>query len=100
MAVDERMRKLLHDAAEQALGTEEAATLMSLLPPVGWADVATKRDLDALATASEKEHEASKGELRAELHAVARSQLITFLSATTLIVAALNGGLYAALRLT
>lgn len=48
MAVDERSRKLLHDALERALGAREAATLMGFLPPVGWADVATRRDLDVL----------------------------------------------------
>jgi hypothetical protein len=30
------------------LGPESAETLMEMMPPVGWADVATKRDLDAL----------------------------------------------------
>jgi hypothetical protein len=44
MAVDERARHELHRKLEEVLGSEEAATLMSHLPPVGWADVATKHD--------------------------------------------------------
>ena len=48
MALDERARHELFLRLERALGPESAETLMELLPPVGWADVATKRDLDAL----------------------------------------------------
>ena len=49
MAVEERQRHELHARLDQVLGPEEASTLMSYLPPVGWADVATKRDLDNFA---------------------------------------------------
>ena len=46
MAVSEESRHRLHGRLEEILGREEAAALMEYLPPVGWADVATKRDLD------------------------------------------------------
>ena len=46
MAIDERTRHQLFLRLEEVLGDEEANTLMEHLPPVGWADVATKRDLD------------------------------------------------------
>ena len=48
MAVDERGRLALADAAKRAFGDDAAITLMELLPPVGWADVATKQDVLAL----------------------------------------------------
>jgi hypothetical protein len=48
MAVDERSRFELHSQLERVLGAEHAATLMEYLPPVTWADVATKRDLAVL----------------------------------------------------
>ena len=48
MALDERARHELFLRLEEALGPESAETLMEMLPPVGWADVATKRDLDAV----------------------------------------------------
>jgi hypothetical protein len=48
MVLDERARHELFLRLEQVLGPESAETLMEMLPPVGWADVATKRDLDAL----------------------------------------------------
>ncbi|MHB8467746.1 MAG: hypothetical protein ACYDH6_18380 [Acidimicrobiales bacterium] len=45
MAVDERARHELFSQLESALGPQAAETLMAYLPPVGWADVATKHDL-------------------------------------------------------
>jgi hypothetical protein len=49
MAIDEqRVRQSSHARLADTLGADEAALLMDYLPPVGWADVATKRDLDAL----------------------------------------------------
>jgi hypothetical protein len=47
MAVDERGRLQLADAAKRAFG-DAGITLMELLPHVGWADAATKQDLLAL----------------------------------------------------
>ncbi len=48
MAPDERSRLQLADAAKAALGDDAGITLMELLPPVGWADVATKQDLQVM----------------------------------------------------
>lgn len=46
MAIDERARHNLYQRLEEHLGAEAASTLMEHLPPTGWADVTTKRDLD------------------------------------------------------
>jgi hypothetical protein len=63
MAVDERARHELHGRLVDVLGRQEATTLMSLLPPVGWADVATKHDLESLG----RELRAEMAQLRSEL---------------------------------
>ncbi len=52
MAITEDARHQLYKRLEAVLGREEASVLMEHLPPVGWADVATKRDLDHLAAAT------------------------------------------------
>ena len=49
MAVDERTRHEMYSGLEEKLGPDVADALMAHLPPVGWADVATKQDLAALA---------------------------------------------------
>jgi len=48
MVVDERSRHQLYRRLEEVLGADAATTLIEHLPPVGWADVATKHDLASL----------------------------------------------------
>lgn len=55
MAVSEESRHHLYQRLEEVPGPEEAATLMEHLPPVGWADVATKRDIDDLRIATKRD---------------------------------------------
>ena len=80
MVVDDRARKRLHDALERALGFEEAATMMSLVPPVGWADVATKRDLDHLETS-----------IKADMERLAR-RLVMWTSSMVMVAVGLSFG--------
>jgi hypothetical protein len=46
--VSDEARRDLYDALERRLGQGPAGTLMELLPPVGWADVARTSDLVAV----------------------------------------------------
>jgi hypothetical protein len=48
MAITDAERHRLFTKLQLVLGDDDAAVLMSHLPPVGWADVATKADLDHL----------------------------------------------------
>ena len=46
MTVTEEARYHRLQQLDDSVGEKGANTIMELLPPVGWADVATKRDLD------------------------------------------------------
>lgn len=82
MTIDERQRHALYERLDEVLGKEHADTMMSHLPPVGWADVATKADLGAL-----EQHidgveerlglrlEAGLADVHTELHRALRQQL-------------------------
>ena len=71
MPIGEQERHRLHERLDAVLGPEEAATLMSHLPPVGWGDVARRSDLDQLEGRLESRFEAALhrelGQIRAEM---------------------------------
>lgn len=70
MSLTEQERSKLYQDLEGVIGSESAGNLMSHLPPVGWADLATKRDVDHLGESLRSE----MGVLRSEM-AVLRSDL-------------------------
>lgn len=81
MAVDERSRHELYQRLEGVLGPDAATTLMSHLPPVGWADVATKDDLRHLEAATKAEFRSVETELR-HLEAAMKAELRQLEAAT------------------
>jgi tetrahydromethanopterin S-methyltransferase subunit G len=46
VSVTEEARNNLYNSLREILGREGATTMMELLPPVGWADVARQSDVD------------------------------------------------------
>lgn len=89
MAIDEQDRHELYTRLVETLGSGHARTLMEHLPPVGWADVATRRDLDALATDLRQELKAANhvtvATLRAEINA--QTRLLFFSMLTVMLTA-------------
>lgn len=70
MTVEERSRRQLQEALMDTIGPEQTDTLLSYLPPTGWAEVATTRDLQALRAELRGEIAELRGEvaeLRAEI---------------------------------
>ena len=68
MSVTEYERNQLFAWFEEHMGKERAATMMSLLPPVGWADVATKRDLEVMAERIGARIDLIEASVKADLH--------------------------------
>jgi hypothetical protein len=72
MPVDERSRHQLYRKLDELMGAQEATTLMELLPPSGWGDVARKQDLEAFRLATRQDLEALRLELHADMDRLAR----------------------------
>ena len=67
MPISDEARYRLHQRLDSALGAQEAATLMSQLPPMGWGDLATKRDLESLGLSLRSEMAILRSEIGARL---------------------------------
>jgi hypothetical protein len=86
MAVDERARLELYEQLARVLGTEAATTLLEHLPPGGWSDVATTRDLDQLERRIALRFDASDARIEAaeqRMLAVFRGELVTAITTQT-----------------
>ena len=107
MVINEHSRHELYGKLEQVLGDQAATTLMEHLPPVGWADVATKQDLRVLEQRMDMRFEAMDmkfenlenrmlAAFRAELMAQTRAMIFTMVgwvfTAVSLTVAAVALG--------
>jgi hypothetical protein len=74
MTVEERSRRELQEALMETIGPEHTDTLFGYLPPTGWADVATTRDLDAMRAELRGEIAQLRGEVRGDISEL-RSEL-------------------------
>ena len=70
MSITEASRFQLRTAIGQILSEEAADTLMELLPPVGWADVATKTDLQHLRDEIKGDINSLRVATKTDLHAL------------------------------
>ncbi|MDP1806805.1 MAG: hypothetical protein Q8K72_16620 [Acidimicrobiales bacterium] len=82
--VSDQDRRELYEALERRLGGGPAATMMELLPPVGWADVARQSDLVAI----RGEIAQLRGEIKAQLPRLYIANVAAMVGISGLVLAA------------
>ncbi len=103
--VSDEARRDLYDVLERQLGQGPAGTLMELLPPVGWADVARQSDLVAIRGEMGQLRGELKGEMAelrgevAELRAEIKAQLPRLVAANIASMVGVAGLVLAAAKL-
>jgi hypothetical protein len=68
MQIDERTRREMYEQFEAVLGAQTADALMEHLPPAGWAEVATKSDLNLTTAELRSSMDALGNRLLAHMH--------------------------------
>lgn len=99
--VSDEGRRALYEALARGLGEGPAATMMELLPPVGWADLARQSDLVAVrGEIAEVRGEVAgvRGEI-AELRGEIKAQLPRFITANIASMIGVAGLVLAAAKL-
>jgi hypothetical protein len=95
LTIREQSRHALHTRLVEVLGEEEAVVLMEHLPPVGWADVATKCDLDHLGAVIKRDLDhlglELRGELLAKMSGLSRSLVISMVATSCATIGAVAG---------
>lgn len=81
-------RRRLHDALDQSIGHDAAAILMAHLPPVGWADLATKGDLAELRGELKSEIADLRTEVRGQLPKLIATNIASMIGVAGLVLAA------------
>jgi hypothetical protein len=89
MAISEEARHRLYVRLEELLGPEEATTMMEHLPPVGWADVATKRDVEHLEALLRLEFQAVESRVEAKISSSLTMQTRTIIVSNASMLAGL-----------
>lgn len=74
MAISERERLKSYEKLGETLGPELAGTMMELLPPTGWDDIATKDEVRSLGSALRGEMGELRGEMK-EFRAEVRNEI-------------------------
>jgi hypothetical protein len=103
MVVDERSRHQLYRRLEEVLGPDAATTLIEHLPPVGWADVATRHDLAGLEerfNGVDDRIAALAADLRASFEHELRSQITTVVFGLASVVLTMAALAFALVRFT